>query len=193
MRLIRSIAHAHGYGVINNMKNLFSFLAPVLLAVLAFLFLPVEAALVACVGIVLFIELKPLVSLRGKVARWLLGGAALTGCLSVMAADVSSGSGSLSDLILPVLITAAKSNPAVATGLAIFAMVQPVIGYIANRTENPKVSALAIFGNKVLQSLTFNSSKNQPDVLSWKEMATTKPKDWPEAIHTKVIQNTIGL
>jgi hypothetical protein len=128
------------------------------------------------------------------VLKFVFAIAGLSGALTVMAAEASTGSGlDLTSILLPFLLKAAAANPIVATGLAIFAMVQPIIGYIANKTENPKVGKVAIFGNKVLQSMTFNSSKNQPDVLSWKEMAITKPKDWSEKIRHKVISNVIGL
>ena len=124
-------------------------------------------------------SLKPLIAVAG-----------LSTAATVMAAesagvpDISLG---LVDLILPFLIDAAATNPIIATCLAVFAMSQPLIGIIANRTKNPHVGKFAIFGNKVLQLMTFNSSKNQPDVLSVSDMIKTPPKHWEEKIRDKIL------
>ena len=123
--------------------------------------------------------LKPLVGIAGLSA-----GATVMAEESGGASDISLG---LADLILPFLIDAAGTNPIIATCLAVFAMLQPLIGIIANRTKNPHFGKFAIFGNKVLQLMTFNSSKNQPDVLSVSDMIKTPPKHWEEKIRDKIL------
>lgn len=123
--------------------------------------------------------LKPLIAVAG-----LSTAATVMATESVGTSDISLG---LVDLILPFLIDAAATNPIIATCLAVFAMSQPLIGIIANRTKNPHVGKFAIFGNKVLQLMTFNSSKNQPDVLSVSDMIKTPPKRWEEKIRDKIL------
>ena len=123
--------------------------------------------------------LKPLIAVAG-----LSTAATVMAAESVGAPDISLG---LVDLILPFLIDAAATNPMIATCLAVFAMSQPLIGIIANRTKNPHVGKFAIFGNKVLQLMTFNSAKNQPDVLSVSDMIKTRPKHWEEKIRDKIL------
>ena len=127
-----------------------------------------------------------------RILKFVFALAGLTGALSVMAAETAGGTGlDLTAIVLPFLIKAAAANPAVATGLAIWAFAQPFVGFIANKTKNPHIGKVAILGNKVLQLMTFNSSKNQPDVLSVSEMLTTKPSSWEDKIRDKVL-NTIG-
>lgn len=123
--------------------------------------------------------LKPLIAVAG-----LSTAATVMAVESVGAPDISLG---LIDLILPFLIDKAATNPIIATCLAVFAMSQPLIGIIANRTKNPHVGKFAIFGNKVLQLMTFNSAKNQPDVLSVSNMIKTRPKHWEEKIRDKIL------
>jgi hypothetical protein len=122
--------------------------------------------------------------------KFMFGIAGLTGALTVMADDSSTttdvGIG-LIDVILPFLIDASATNPVIATCLAVFAMLQPLIGIIANKTKNPHVGKLAIFGNKVLQLMTFNSSNNQPDVLSVSDMIKTPPHKWESKIRDKIL------
>ena len=130
--------------------------------------------------------------ITGRVLKFVFALAGLTGALSVMAAETAGGAGlDLTAVVLPFLMKAAAANPVVATGLAIWAFAQPFIGFIANKTKNPHVGKVAILGNKVLQLMTYNSSKNQPDVLSVREMLTTKPSNWQSKIRDKVL-NTIG-
>ena len=130
--------------------------------------------------------------ITGRVLKFVFAVAGVSGALTVMAAEPSGGSGlDLTAIVLPFLLKAAAANPVVATGLAIFAFAQPFIGFIANKTKNPHVGKVAILGNKLLQMMTFNSSKNQPDVLSVGEMLTTKPSSWEDKIRDKVL-NTIG-
>lgn len=119
--------------------------------------------------------LMPLIALAG-----------LSTAATVMAAESDASMG-LVELLLPFLINAATTNPIIATCLAVFAMSQPLIGIIANRTKNPHVGKFAIFGNKVLQLMTFNSAKNQPDVLSVSDMIKTRPKHWEEKIRDKIL------
>lgn len=127
------------------------------------------------------------------VVKIILGIAGLTSALTVMADDATTDIGmNLVELLLPFLINAASANPVVATALAIFAMSQPLIGIIANKTKNPHAGKIAIFGNKILQLMTFNSSKNQPDVLSVSDMIKTPPSRWEEKIRDKVTFNNIG-
>ena len=130
--------------------------------------------------------------ITSQVLKFVFAIAGLSGAFTVMAAEPGASTGlDLTAIVLPFLMKAAAANPIIATGLAIFAMAQPFIGFIANKTKNPHVGKVAILGNKVLQLMTFNSSKNQPDVLSVGEMLMTKPSSWEDKIRDKVL-NTIG-
>lgn len=192
------------------MRNLTLNLLALVFFALAVLFsIPAAVVEIACVAIAVIagvgLALVDYLRLAFSRLRWLLNKisdrvvkfvfavAGLSGALTVMAAEASAGSGlDLTSIILPFLIKAAAANPVVATGLAIFALAQPFIGLIANKTKNPQVGKVAIFGNKLLQMMTFNSSKNQPDVLSVREMLTTKPSNWQSKIRDKVLSNVIG-
>lgn len=175
------------------MRNLTINLLALVFITLALLF-TITSAIAECVGYAASGLRWVFNKITAQALKFVFAIAGLSGALTVMAAESGTGAGmDLTSILLPFILKAAAANPIVATALAIFAMAQPIIGYIANKTNNPKMNKVAIFGNKVLQTMTFNSSKNQPDVLSWKEMATTKPKHWADKIQDKVITNVIGL
>lgn len=175
------------------MRNLTINLLALVFIALALLF-TIPSAIAECVGYAAAGLRWVFNKITAQVLKFVFAIGGLSGALTVMAAESSPDAGmDLTSILLPFILKAAAANPIVATALAIFAMAQPLIGYIANKTNNPKVNKVAIFGNKVLQTMTFNSSKNQPDVLSWKDMATTRPKHWADKIRDKVITNVIGL
>jgi hypothetical protein len=174
------------------MRNLTINLLALVFITLALLF-TIPSAIASCVGYGLSALRWIFNKITAHVLKFVFAITGLSGSLSVMAGETSADAVmDLTSILLPFILKAAAANPIIATVLAVFAMAQPLIGYIANKTNNPKVNKVAIFGNKVLQTMTFNSSKNQPDVLSWKEMATTKPKRWADKIRDKVISNVIG-
>lgn len=89
------------------------------------------------------------------------------------------------ELLTQWLIERIADNPFLSlllTGLVVFT---PVLGFIASHTKNPIDNAVWILLNKILQSLSYSSSKNQPDVLSWKAMLTHWPTSWPTLIGRK--------
>mgnify|MGYP006094240577 CR=1 FL=1 len=75
--------------------------------------------------------------------------------------------------------------PIGSTVVALLIALMPLLQLLANSTPNPKDNALLIFINKVLQSLTLTSSKNQINTASWSTLLTTRPKHWPDAIRTE--------
>ncbi len=98
----------------------------------------------------------------------------------------SSSTDTLTALIAAKVAGFILVNPIAGVALTSFAATVPVLGLLANWTENPKFNTWAIALNKVVQTITFGTSKNQPDVLSWKEMLTNSPKLWPELIDDKI-------
>lgn len=76
-------------------------------------------------------------------------------------------------------------NPTVLTAITLLTMAMPLLMFIANHTKNPHDNALLILLNKILQTLTGGSAKNQADVLRWKTLLTNKPSKWPELIYEK--------
>jgi hypothetical protein len=192
------------------MRNLtINLLALVFIALAVLFSIPAAVVEVACVAVgviagvglalvdyarIAFSGLRWLLNkITDRVVKLVFAVAGLSGALTVMAAETSPDSGlDLTSILLPFLLKAAAANPVVATGLAIFALAQPLIGLIANKTKNPRVGKVAIFGNKLLQMMSFNSSKNQPDVLSVREMLTTKPSNWQSKIRDKILTNAIG-
>ena len=93
--------------------------------------------------------------------------------------------GVIEEYLLQLVIDRIAANPAVSMFLLGLTASQPVLGFIANRTSNPIDNIFLILLNKILQTLTYNSSKNQPDVLDWKVMLTNKPSTWPDLIESK--------
>ena len=87
--------------------------------------------------------------------------------------------------LLQLVVDRIAANPTASIVLLGLTASQPVLGFIANRTSNPIDNAFLILLNKILQTLTYNSSKNQPDVLDWKVMLTNKPSTWPDLIESK--------
>ncbi len=118
-----------------------------------------------------------------------------------MAGDVSAGDAigdAMGDAITSTFISAAleyviTNNPMVASVVAVFIMLQPVLGYVATQTTNPTVGKVAILSNKVAQLLTFSSAKNQPDVLSFGAMVKNKPDEWPKLIKHKIAKEAETL
>lgn len=79
------------------------------------------------------------------------------------------------------------ANPVLSLSMLGLSFAMPFIGFIANRTANPIDNAVLIFINKVLQTLSFNGPKNQPDVLSWQDMLTNKPSLWADILATNMM------
>lgn len=93
----------------------------------------------------------------------------------------------LSDYLIQFIVEKIADNPVLSLFLLGLSSAMPLIGFIANRTANPIDNALLILMNKVLQTLSFNASKNQPDVLSWTEMLTNRPSTWPDILATNMM------
>lgn len=85
---------------------------------------------------------------------------------------------SLIDYLVLVIANKYMEHPVVALTLTGLSLAMPFIGWLANQTKNPVDNAVLIFINKLLQTFVFNTSKNQPDVLSWKELLTNSPMRW---------------
>ncbi|MEH6347774.1 MAG: hypothetical protein V7785_21950 [Bermanella sp.] len=113
--------------------------------------------------------------------------------LSVNALMSAYNAGTLETYLLQLVIDRIAGNPTMSMILIGLTASQPVLGFIANRTNNPLDNAFWIFINKVLQTLTFNSSTNQPDVLSWTQMLTNYPRDWPALLVIKAADETIYI
>ncbi len=112
---------------------------------------------------------------------------------SVEGLIAASSSGTVLDYLAAFAIDQISANPVIAVPLLALSSALPLISLIANRTKNPLDNALLIFINKVLQTLTFNSSTNQPDVLSWTQMLTNHPRDWPALLVIKASDETIYI
>lgn len=69
----------------------------------------------------------------------------------------------------------------------------PVLALLANKTPNPTDDWVLMLINKILQTVTYNTSTNQPNVLSWKEMLTHRPSSWPWLVQDKVLNETARL
>lgn len=91
----------------------------------------------------------------------------------------------ITDWVLLKISQLIGDYPVVDTVLSVFGFLVLILGPLANWTKNPRYSSAAILLNKLIQLLTFGSAKNQPDVLSVKEMLTNKPRTWPSLIRYK--------
>jgi len=80
--------------------------------------------------------------------------------------------------------------PVLATILMVLSASLPLLGLIANRTANPTDNWVLILINKILQTLTANSSVNQMDVLPWRVMLTNKPDTWPWLLQDQIANKT---
>ncbi len=132
-------------------------------------------------------------TLKNRLTYCILFAAMLAGglmCLAVAshASEVASDliSADTQDAILGFVVERIKDHPTVSLTLMGVTSAMPLLGYIANQTKNPIDNALHIALNKVVQLFTFNTAKNQPDVLSVKQMLTNKPSKWPKLIADKV-------
>ncbi|MEY8205402.1 MAG: hypothetical protein RPR40_10040 [Bermanella sp.] len=105
--------------------------------------------------------------------------------LSIDGLLVAVGSGTVDSYLAAGLTSMISARPVLATFLVALPVYFPLLGFIANRTANPLDNAMLILINKILQTLTANSSKNQPDVLSWAVMLTNKPTIWSDLIAAK--------
>lgn len=99
----------------------------------------------------------------------------------------------LPDYLIEIVMIKIAENPVLSLVLLGLSSAMPLIGFIANRTSNPIDNALLILINKVLQTLSFNGPKNQPDVLSWYEMLTHKPSLWPDLLATNMMTRANDL
>ncbi len=97
------------------------------------------------------------------------------------------------EFLIQWLIERISDNPFLSLifmGLTVFT---PLLGFIASHTKNPIDNAVWILLNKILQSLSYSSSKNQPDVLSWKVMLSNKPSSWPDLIAVKAATDIVAM
>ncbi len=83
--------------------------------------------------------------------------------------------------------------PNVGAFLLLLTTSMPVLALLANKTANPTDDWILMLINKILQTVTYNTSTNQPNVLSWKDMLTHRPNDWPWLVQDKVLNETAGL
>ncbi len=95
--------------------------------------------------------------------------------------------------LLQLVVDRIAANPTASMILLGLTASQPVLGFIANRTNNPIDNWLLILLNKILQTLTYNSSKNQPDVLDWKVMLMNKPSSWAGLIEVKSATDIVAM
>ncbi len=121
-------------------------------------------------------------------------------CMPLMAFEFSVESlmtaynaGSLTDYLAQFLIARISDHPVIALTLAGLTASQPLLALIANKTDNPHDNRALILINKVLQTLTYGTSKNQPDVPTWKELLTNKPSVWPELVEVKTVVDVMEL
>jgi hypothetical protein len=122
-------------------------------------------------------------------------------CMPAYSAELSIGGlwsaygseGGLAGYLIEIVITKIALNPLISVLLLGLSASMPLIGFIANRTKNPIDNAVMILINKILQTLAFNTSTNQPDVLPWKVMLSNKPYKWPELLVVKIAEDTVGI
>jgi len=84
-------------------------------------------------------------------------------------------------------------NPRWSMLLGAVTVLTPLLGIIASHTKNPIDNAVWILLNKVLQSLSYSTSKNQPDVLSWRVMLTNRPTSWADLIAVKAATDIVAM
>lgn len=101
--------------------------------------------------------------------------------------------GELSEYVVGYIIQHIQANPSLTLLFTGISLSMPLLGFIANQTKNPIDNAVLIFLNKVVQTLTFNSSKNQADVLSWLDMLTNKPSKWPSMLESQIAGKSLEL
>ncbi len=124
-----------------------------------------------------------------KIAFVLIAMLLMAGCaveISSAVAIEAMFNGSLTAYLESVLVAAVQANPHYTLVMGATTVAMPVIGWLANRTDNPIDNAIMIGINKVVQTLAMNSSRNQPNVLSWKQMLTNKPSTWPALLRSKM-------
>ena len=83
--------------------------------------------------------------------------------------------------------------PKIGAFLLLLTTSMPVLALLANKTTNPTDDWVLMLINKILQTVTYNTSTNQPNVLSWKDMLTHRPSDWPWLVQDKVLNDTARL
>ncbi len=102
-------------------------------------------------------------------------------------------SGTTTEFLAQFLIERIADNPGLSIILMTLSAGMPLLGLLANRTSNPIDNAMLILLNKILQTLTANSSRNQPDVLSWKVMLTNRPTSWPDLMAVKTASDIVAI
>lgn len=83
--------------------------------------------------------------------------------------------------------------PNIGAFLLLLTTSMPVLALLANKTANPTDDWVLMLINKILQTVTYNTSTNQPNVLSWKDMLTHRPSSWPWLVQDKVLNETARL
>ncbi len=101
--------------------------------------------------------------------------------------------GGVAEFLAQYLIERIADNPGLSMLLMSVTVLTPVLGLIASHTKNPIDNAVWIFLNKVLQSLSYSTSKNQPDVLSWRVMLTNRPTSWADLIAVKAATDIVAM
>lgn len=84
-------------------------------------------------------------------------------------------------------------HPNIGAFLLLLTSLMPVLALLANKTANPTDDWILMLINKILQTVTYNTSTNQPNVLSWKQMLTHRPSSWPWLVQDKVLNETADL
>ncbi len=99
----------------------------------------------------------------------------------------------VAEFLIQWLIERISDNPFLSLmfmGLTVFT---PFLGFIASRTKNPIDNMILILLNKILHTLSYSTSDNQPDVLSWREMLTNWPASWPSLIEVKTLTGIVAM
>jgi hypothetical protein len=99
----------------------------------------------------------------------------------------------VAEFLTQYLIERIADNPFLSLLLMGLTLATPLLGFIASRTKNPIDNMILILLNKILHSLSYSTSDNQPDVLSWKVMLTNNPAKWPGLIEVKAATAIVAL
>lgn len=137
--------------------------------------------------------MKNLLIFLVAISLYACGSAAVATDLTIDGIASAVESDSFVDYMVLVIANKIMEHPVLALVLTALSAAMPLLGLIANQTKNPIDNAALIFLNKLVQTLTFATSKNQPDVLSWRQMISNRPSSWPMLIAEKVAQDQMTL
>ena len=99
----------------------------------------------------------------------------------------------VAEFLAQYLIERIADNPLLSLLLMGLTLATPFLGFIASRTKNPIDNIILILLNKILHTLSYSTSDNQADVLSWRTMLTNKPKKWPDLIEVKTLKGVVAM